>query len=200
VPRPLQGGAAERFVEATPDKANANLMGRLVLPLNDSHPDHAALLLANHLFGRDTDSRLWLRIREQEGLSYDVGSWFDFPVQDQGAAWTVTAIFAPQNQPRVEKALREELARSLAEGFTQAELEQGRAGLLKRRALQRAQDGVLVERLSGNLYHGRRFEREQQLDQALAALTLAQVNAAWRRHIDPARLVLAWGGDFRARP
>jgi zinc protease len=112
----------------------------------------------------------------------------------------VTAIFAPQNQPRVEKALQEELSRSLAEGFTQAELEQGRAGLLKSRQLARAQDGVLVGRLASNLYHERRFERDQQLDDALARVTLAQLNAAWRRHIDPAKLVTAWGGDFRAKP
>jgi zinc protease len=200
VPRPLAPAAAARFVEATPDKANANLLARLVLPIDDRHPDHAALLLANHVFGRDTDSRLWTRIRETEGLSYDVGSWFDFPVQDAGTTWTINAIFAPQNQPRVEKALQEELARSLAEGFTAAELAQGRAGLLKRRALSRAQDGVLVERLAGNLYHDRRFAREQQVDDALARVTLEQMNAAWRRHIDPAKLVFAWGGDFRAKP
>jgi zinc protease len=200
VPRPQAPVAAQRFVEATPDKANANLAARLVLPIDDRHPDHAALLLANHVFGRDTDSRLWTRIREKEGLSYDVRSWFVFPVQDLGTTWNVTAIFAPQNQPRVEKALQEELARSLTEGFTQAELEQGRAGLLKSRQLARAQDGVLVGRLASNLYHERRFEREQQLDDALARVTLAQLNAAWRRHIDPAKLVTAWGGDFRAKP
>jgi zinc protease len=200
VPRPLVAAAPERFVEATPDKANANLMARLVLPLNDSHPDHAALLLANHLFGSDTDSRLWTRIRETEGLSYDVRSWIDFPIQDPGTSFNITAIFAPQNQPRVEKALQEELARSLAAGFSQQELDQGRAGLLRQRKLSRAQDEVLVERLSGNLYHDRRFARSQQVDDALSRVTLEQLNAAWRRHIDPGKLVVAWGGDFRTRP
>ena len=200
VPRPLEPAAPARFVEATPDKANANLAARLVLPIDDSHPDHAALLLGDQVFGRGTDSRLWTRIRENEGLSYDVGSWFIFPVQDKGTVWNLSAIFAPQNQPRVEKALQEELARSVAEGFTQAELEQARAGLLRRRALARAQDGVLVDRLAGNLYNERRFAREQQVDEALGRVTLAQLNAAWRRHIDPAKLVFAWGGDFRAKP
>jgi hypothetical protein len=42
--------------------------------------------------------------------------------------------------------------------------------------------------------------REQQVDDALARVTLEQMNAAWRRHIDPAKLVFAWGGDFRAKP
>ncbi|MFO0443538.1 MAG: hypothetical protein ACK50F_04595, partial [Betaproteobacteria bacterium] len=60
--------------------------------------------------------------------------------------------------------------------------------------------GVLVERLSGNLYHERRFAREQQIDDALGRVTLEQLNAAWRRHIDPGKLVTVWGGDFRAKP
>ena len=200
VPRPLEPPRQARFVAMLPDKANANLAARLVLPIDDSHPDHAALLLANQVFGRGTDSRLWMRIREQEGLSYDVGSWLDFPVQDKGTTFNITAIFAPQNQPRVEQALQQELARSLAEGFTQAELDAARAGLLKRRVLARAQDGVLVERLSGDLYHERRFAREQQVDDALGRVTLEQLNAAWRRHIDPGKLVTVWGGDFRAKP
>jgi len=29
---------------------------------------------------------------------------------------------------------------------------------------------------------------------------LDQVNAAWRRYIDPSRLVMVWGGDFKPAP
>ena len=40
----------------------------------------------------------------------------------------------------------------------------------------------------------------QGVDSAIEKLTLAQVNAAWRKYIDPARMVLGWGGDFKAGP
>ena len=43
VVRPAVVAPAARFVEQTPDKANANLAGRLVLPINDRNPDFAAL-------------------------------------------------------------------------------------------------------------------------------------------------------------
>ncbi len=200
VPRPLAAPEPARFVDATPDKANANLLARLVLPITDSHADFVALTLANHIFGRGPDSRLWMRVREKEGLSYDVRSVLDVPVRDQGATLSFSAIFAPSNQPRVEQALNEELARSLKDGFTQAELDTARNGLLRLRALARAQDGGLVERIAGQLYNDRRFAREQQIDDAIRQLTLVQVNAAWRRHVDPAKLAVAWAGDFRAKP
>ena len=172
-------------------------MGRLALPISDRHPDHAALVLANYMFGLGGNSRLWVRIREREGLSYDVRSVLDWASLDDNTAWTVTAIFAPQNQPRVEGALQEELARALKDGFTQQELDEGKAGLLNFRRLARAQDPVVANQLANNLYLDRRYAFQQQVDDAIAKLTLEQLNAAWRRWIDPAKLVLAWGGDFK---
>ena len=34
----------------------------------------------------------------------------------------------------------------------------------------------------------------------VTVLTLEQVNAAWRKYVDPSRVVLAWGGDFKSAP
>jgi len=200
VPRPLVAVAPARLVELTPDKQNANLSGALRLPVSDSHPDYPALLLANAIFGSGGSSRLWQRIREGEGLSYDVRSGVGWSLFDLNSPWTFSAIFAPQNQPRVETAFRDELARALRDGFTQQELDLVRTGLLSGRRLARAQDGVLASALTANLEVGRRFAYSQKIDEALQALTLAQVNAAWKKHIDADKLVFAWGGDFKAAP
>ena len=197
VPQPLVAVPPQRFVELTPDKSNANLQGVLALPISDRHPDYAALSLANYIFGLGGDSRLWKRIRETEGLSYDVHSVFNWSSIDDNTQWTVNAIFAPQNQAKVEAALKEELARSLKDGFTQAELDHGRGGLLNFRRLSRAQDSSVAGQLAQNLYLDRRFAYAQQVDDAMAKLTLDQLNAAWRKYIQPDRLVLAWGGDFK---
>ena len=170
------------------------------LPLSDQHPDLPALQVANAFFGSAGNSRLWKRVREREGLSYDVRSAFAFASEDDNSGFSLSAIFAPQNQARVEAAIQEELQRSLAEGFTQQELDEARTGLLGRRRLDRAQDAGVVGALANNLSLGRKFARLQQTDEAIAALTLAQVNAAWRRHIAPQRLVQAWAGDFKPSP
>ncbi len=198
VPRPLLVPPPGRFVERTPDKQNANLQGGLALPINDTGPDHAALMMANHLFGAGGSSRLWKRIREQDGLSYDVRSNIAWNPFEANSNWVVTAIFAPQNQPKVEAALREELARAAQQGFTQQELDEARAGLLAQRRLSRAQDAGVAGALAQNQHLDRRFAFAQQVDEALAKLTLEQVNAAWRKYIDASKLVLAWGGDFGA--
>ena len=117
-PRPLVALAPTRFMEVTPDRANANLRGLLPVPLMDTDADYPALLMANYLFGSGGSSRLWKRIRESGGLSYDVRSGVDWNPDEPNSSWTVSAIFAPQNQPKVEAALREELALSIKDGFT----------------------------------------------------------------------------------
>jgi zinc protease len=197
VPQPLVPVAPARFVEVTPDKANAHLRGQLSLPLSDRHPDYPALSLANFIFGSGANSRLMKRIRETDGLSYDVRSTLSWSSIEENTTWEASAIFAPQNQAKVEAAFNEELGRSLKDGFNAAEVEDARRGLLSFRRLSRAQDASVAGALVNNLYLGRSFAISQQTDDALARLTPEQVTAAWLKYIDPKRLVIAWGGDFK---
>ena len=197
VPEPLLQPKPERFVLLTPDKQNANLRTALQLPITDDHADYPALLLANRMFGLGTASRLWLRVRERGGLSYDVRSVIDWNDETPNSLWTVSAIFAPQNRAQVEAAVQEVMTGTRDTGFTQAELEQTRVGLLGLRRLQRAQDASVAAQLAQNLHLKRTFALSQRVDAAIEKLTLADVNTAFRKYADPARWSIAWGGDFK---
>jgi zinc protease len=197
VPQPLVAVAPERFVIDTPDKQSANLLTRLALPINDASPDYPALLMANYMFGLSNASRLWTRVREKDGLAYDVRSVIDWSRHEPNSTWSVSASFAPQNRNKVETALNEELQRALKDGFDAAELDTARNGLLNLLRLQLSQDGVVTGQSMQNLDLGRRFDFLQKRNDAIAALTAAQVSDAFRRYIDPSRWSIAWGGDFK---
>jgi zinc protease len=199
VPNPLVKVAPERFVLETPDKQNASLMVSLALPLSDNDADYPALLMANYLFGMSESSRLWTRVREKGGLSYDVRSFVDWSRIEPNSIWLGTASFAPQNRGKVEAAFNEETQRALKEGFSAAELEAARGGLLNLLRLSRAQDAGVAGQLVQNLDLGRTWAKAQQLDDAIAALTAEQVSAAFRKYIDPARWSSAVGGDFAGK-
>jgi zinc protease len=197
VPTPLVQVAPGRFVIRTPDKQNATFAAVLALPISDNDRDYAAFMLANRILGQDTSSRLWTRVREKEGLSYDVRSGVAWSSREPNSPWQASAIFAPQNQPKVEAAVKEELARALKEGFTAQELDQAKGGLLALRRLSRSQDANLATALAVNLDLGRTFAVAQRIDEAIRAATLDEVNAALRKYLDPAKLVYAFGGDFK---
>jgi zinc protease len=199
VPRPLVPLPPTRLVLQTPDKQNATLLAQLPLPLTDTHADYVPFMLANYMVGGSESSRLWTRVRETEGLSYDVRTGVAWNPHEPHSRWSSSAIFAPQNQAKVEAAWREELQRATREGFTQAELDEAKTGLLNLRRLSRAQDDVVAARAADNLHLNRRFALAQQTDDRIAAAALAEVNAAWRRHFDLARVAIAWGGDFAAK-
>jgi zinc protease len=197
IPHPLVAVAPKRFVIETPDKQNATMRAQLALPVSDTDADYPALMLASYMLGGNGDSRLWKRIRQTEGLSYDVRTGIEWNPYEPNSRFHAAAIFAPQNRPRVEAAFADELERARRDGFTQAELDAARTGLLNLRRLARAQDEVVVGQLELNLELDRRFELSQRVDDALAAATLADVDAALRKYIDPARWSIGWGGDFK---
>jgi zinc protease len=181
---------------ATPDKANAVLRAGLNLRLRDDHPDFPALVLANQLLGGSSTARLPERIREKEGLSYSTYTWFSASPLDPVANFWVSAIFAPQNKARVERAVREELARALREGFGDEEVAAAKKGLLESRRLARTQDGALVARLAHYLYLERTFAWDIDFERRIAALTPGELRDALRRHLDLARLAVTKAGDF----
>ena len=104
----------------TPDKANANFVGGLNLNLRDDDPDYPALVLGNYLLGANSASRLRVRIRDREGISYGVGSGLFASSLDKTGTFNSFAIYAPQNVVKLEAAFKEEIARALSEGFTAA--------------------------------------------------------------------------------
>jgi zinc protease len=197
VPNPPYPLPPTRLEFRTPDKQNAVLMTVQPVLLKEGDPDYAALQMASYLLGNGGNSRLWRRIREKEGLSYDVYAYMAWDQYGNNSAWNGGAIFAPANRAKVEAAFKEEVERALKEGFSERELAEGKQGLLNFRSLSRAQDGNLAAAWARNLDLGRTFAFAGQIDERLKALTLEQVNAALRRYVDPSKLVVGVAGDFK---
>jgi zinc protease len=184
---------------ATPDKENAIFIARQNLNLRDDDPDYPALYVADYILGGGAgfDSRLTNRIRQKEGLSYGVGSDLSVPSLDRSATWSAYAIAAPANIEKVEVAFKEEVARALKDGFTDAEVANAKSGILQTRVQTRAQDGSLAAIWVGNLYLGRTFAWSKQFEDRIMALKPAEIVAALRRHIDLAKVTVVRAGDFK---
>jgi zinc protease len=181
----------------TPDKANAVLRAGVDLPMRDDDPDFPAMILANYLLGGSSTARLPARVREKEGLSYSTYTWFSASPLDAAAHFRVASIFAPQNKTRVERAIREELARARRDGFGDDEVAAAKKGLLDARYLARTQDDALAERLTRYLFLERTLAWDIDFERRIAALTPAEVRDALRRHLELERLAVTKAGDFK---
>jgi len=182
----------------TPDKANAVFTAGLAFPLRETDPEFAALRLGNFLFGGSTlSSRLGNRIRQKEGLSYGVTSSVTAQVRDPAARFTVNAITNPLNIDRVEKAVIEELTGFLADGPTLSELSESQNAYLEAQKVSRTTDAAIAGQIVSNLHWGRTFADTKVLEKRIAALTPDEVKEAFRKYIDPKKLVIIRAGDFK---
>jgi zinc protease len=64
--------------------------------------------------------------------------------------------------------------------------------------VQRSQDAALLSVLASHEQESRTMKWDEQLEQKIQSLTVEQINAAFRKHIDAAALTIVKAGDFKA--
>ena len=181
----------------TPDKENAMSLAAEEVKMTDEDADYPAMIMANYILGGTFSSRLETRIRHKEGLSYGVGSQFSAPIKEDGASFLAYAISNPENAPKVEASLRDEISLTVKSGFTADELAAAKKAWLQERVVGRSQDASLAGTLASHERWGRTMQFDQDLENKVAALTVDQVSAALRKAVDPAALVYVKAGDFK---
>ncbi len=187
-----------REVILTPDKPNATYFAGTVFPMNDTDPDYPALVIGNFILGSSgLSSRLGDRVRQQEGLSYGIGSFLTAQQIDKRTTFGMYAIANPENMPKVETAIREEVARLLKEGITESELAAAKQGYLEKEKVDRSEDSQLAAILRSSLFVDRTMEYYSDLEQKINALTVEDVNTVLRKYVDPKAIALAVAGDFK---
>ncbi|HVM30729.1 MAG TPA: pitrilysin family protein [Candidatus Limnocylindrales bacterium] len=153
------------------------------------HPDQWALELLNAVLGEGSGSRLFLNVREQAGLAYDVHSfWSDYA--DCGTLQVYAGV-DPADQVAALRAILAELARLRDEPMPQDDLERARAYVSGRLEL-RVEESRHVASWLG--VQETLHEKVLTVDDALAelaAVTPEQVHALAQRLIRDDALCLA---------
>lgn len=181
----------------TPDKANAVFLAGTNVEIRNDDPAYPALIMGNYMLGGGfLNSRLAVRIRQKDGLSYGVGSQFEAKALDKIGTFNAYAICAPENHSKVVKAFQEELAKVLSDGFTADELTAAKSGYLQSAEVDRSDDGYLASSLAQHAFEGRDFKWDEQFEAAIKSLSTQQVGTAMKQFIDPGKLVVIEAGDF----
>lgn len=182
----------------TPDKKMAMFFAELPIKMRDDNPDYPALTMGNYILGGGfLNSRLAVRIRQKEGISYGVGSFLQASSLDDRTVFGSYAIYNPDNKAKLQAAWKEELNKMINDGVTEQELTDAKSGYLQSRATARANDGGLAGALNNDLYLDRTMAFSKKMDDAIASLTVAQVNAAMKKYFSADKSVIVKAGDFK---
>lgn len=162
------------------------LLGRPGIARHD--PDHLPLLLANHILGGGGfTSRLMREIREQRGLTYGVFS--HFLAGRHAGAFTVALQTRPDQADLAVALVRESLRRFTVEGPTDEEIAAAKASLINGFALRLDSNRKVLDQVAAVAWSDLPLDELDTWTTRLAAIDRETLLRAWRRVIDPERLV-----------
>ena len=198
IPVPYQALEQKDAVIETPDKKMAFYGTGTNFKLKEGDADYPAMMLADYMLGGGfLNGRVPQRLREKEGLSYGAGTFMRAGTHDDFGALLGYAIYAPQNLEKVQKGFSEELTLAVDKGFTDTELKLAREGLLKQLEQGRSEDESLVMDLVQQLDLNRTTAFDQQVEDKLRALSVADINGTLKRYVDPKKFSVVKVGDFK---
>ena len=193
-PAPLHAGSEDVIHVA--DKQGAVVLAAQNLALADHDPDAPALSLFDFLLGGHENSRLNTRLREESGFAYTVASFVQTSAHERSGMFLVFFTCAPQNARPGLDLLRQELQRLLDKGPTPTELAAAQRTYQKHVEAGLTDDLALARRLALRMEQGRSLRFDQEYVRRVTQLTLPELMAAARRHIDPQRLVTVLAGSW----
>lgn len=158
-------------------------------------PDYFALYVGNYaLGGGGLVSRLNEEVREKRGLSYSVYSYF-YPMARKGPFLMAMQTRNDQAQQGLE-VLRETLRGFLKQGITAAELKAAKENITGGFALRIDSNQDMVQYLAMIGFYDLPLDYLSRFNERVEAVTLDQINDAFRRRLDPEQMVtVVVGGD-----
>ncbi|WP_158601749.1 M16 family metallopeptidase [Solilutibacter pythonis] len=180
---------------AMADKASATTVLGQATGLSQADPDYLPLAMGINVLGTGITGRLMSAVRVKEGLTYgiDAGHYGD-DLAD--GLFAIDATFAPALLDRGVSSTRRELERWWKDGITAEELSARKSSMVGGYQNSLATTRGMAFMLAQTIRRGQPLDWMDAYPERIRALTLAQVNAAIRKHIDPKKMVLVKAGTL----
>ncbi|TEB43990.1 insulinase family protein [Flavobacterium circumlabens] len=186
---------------STPDKENAVAIGKISLKMDTKSPDYPAFIMVNEIIGSGgfLTSRIPMRLREKEGISYGAGSFIDVPITNDVAFWEYYAFLNPTKKTAVEVATKEEITKALKDGFTEEELKTNLVSWQNKRKTRLGSDDTLMSLVNTHLTYGIPLEDYDDLETKVKALKIQEVNSALKKYLSLDKMTSIYVGDFNKK-
>lgn len=187
----------QREVIPMDDKPNADVVIGHAGQLRRTDPDYYAAMIANAALGHSTlSSRLGLRVRDQEGLTYGIVSRFVEAGLCDGP-WVVSLTVNPDNVDRALALTLDVITTYVQEGITERELADEKSSFIGSFVVGLDTNAALASQLLSAEIFGFGPRLLDDLPQLVESVTREQVNEAIRRYIQPEHFVTVVAGSVR---
>ena len=161
--------------------------------LRAGDPDWLALRIGTDVLGVGFTGRLIGSVRDREGLTYGIGATMRDDTYRQGQ-WSVAGTFGPSLLEQGMKSTMREIHKWWSEGVTADELEYRKTALAGQFTVGLETTEGLADQLLLCAQRGFDLQWMDEFPAKVNALTVEQVNAAIKRHIDPDKMAIIKAG------
>lgn len=153
---------------------------------------YSALVLNQILGGSTLSSRLGTEIRDRQGLTYGIYSYFQ--AGRHAGPFLISMQTAPEDAQRAIASTRNLLQQIHEQGMTNSEVEAAKRSLISSYNVSLANPDELASTILMNDVYGLNEEELRQFPQKIAAVTLGQVNQAAKELLQPDNIVVVTAG------
>lgn len=175
------------------DKASVSVLWGQATQLRYADPDTLPLRVASAALGSGFTGRLMANVRDKEGLTYGIYSTVTGDVYADGD-FRIGAQFAPELLDKGLASTRRQLTAWHEQGITAAELKRVQGDLVGTYKIGLSTTDGMAGTILNTMNRELPLSFIDEYGTRINSLTLAQVNGAIRKHLDPDKMVLIKAG------
>jgi zinc protease len=178
-----------------PEKANADVVLAQPTDLVRTDPDFLPCSLANAALGQSSlTSRLGVRVRDTEGLTYGIHS--SFSATHVAGPFVASLTVKPESRDAALAATQDEIRKFVASGLTEKELAEEKSSRIGRFKVDLGSNGGIASALDAAIYYGFGVAYLDEFPAKVAAVTKEQADAAFARRVRPEAFTIVSAGSF----
>ncbi|MEO8433152.1 MAG: pitrilysin family protein [Acidobacteriota bacterium] len=179
-----------------PDKANADVVLAAPAALRRPDPAYLACVLANSALGQSSlSSRLGLRVRDVEGLTYGIHS--SFHATHVPGPFVVSVTVKPESRDAAVASTLDEIGRFIRDGMTEKELRDEKSSRIGKFKVDLASNGGISQAIDSALYYGLGLSYLDDFPNLVHAVTKEEADAAFASLVRPDAFTVISAGTFR---
>ncbi len=176
------------------DKPSLSVRLAMASGLQKNDPDYLDLMMGTYILGGNFAARLMQTVRDDEGLTYGIGSRLSDDLYSDGL-WRISATFAPQLLEKGLASTHKQLNLWYQEGVSEEELKAKKTTLIGSYKVRLATTGGMAGRIHSFAQMGRPVSYLDQYPKDLEAIQLEAVNAAIKRYLNPEDMITVMAGS-----
>jgi zinc protease len=193
VPVPEASPARETVV--MPDKASADVVMLEPSTLLRADPAFLPCTLANSALGQSSlTSRLGVRVRDIEGLTYGIHS--SFHATHIPGPFVTTVTVKPESRDAAVASTLDEIVRFLQTGLTEKELKEEKSSRIGKFQVDLASNAGIAQALDAAVYYELGIDYLDRFPALVQSITREQADAEFRQRVHPDRFTIVSAGSF----